>query len=273
MWRLLSRIAEAKTTAVVLTTHNLMEAEAVCHRVCIMKMGEMVSLGDSLHLRSTHGTGFHLELALKKGSDPSCAENAKDFILSHFLTANLIEEHGTLLNYEVPRDAITSLARAFRLLETNKERLSIEDYSLSQSTLEQVFLKQIRPNENDMRTLQEQATFDDRKPMFRDYATAYFVWFLAAFIPGLHHFYLGNIWRGMKYLFTANEAYAGWFLDVFEMHVLVQKSVQEHGNTRAICCTNWFLDSCFGRVFCCCCQSSQQRVNQREEAPEGIEVV
>ena len=47
MWRLLSRIAATKTTAIVLTTHNMLECEAVCSRICIMKLGEMVCLGDS----------------------------------------------------------------------------------------------------------------------------------------------------------------------------------------------------------------------------------
>jgi ABC-type multidrug transport system ATPase subunit len=65
MWRLLTKIAAAKTTAMVLTTHSMLECEAVCTRVCIMKLGEMVCLGDSQHLRSAHGTGFQLELNLK----------------------------------------------------------------------------------------------------------------------------------------------------------------------------------------------------------------
>jgi TM2 domain-containing membrane protein YozV len=60
------------------------------------------------------------------------------------------------------------------------------------------------------------------------------MWGCAAVIPGLHHFYLGNTNRGFKYLFTANEAYAGWLLDLFEMHVLIQASVQEHGHTNGL---------------------------------------
>ena len=58
MWRLLTKISNTKKTAMVLTTHNMLECEAVCTRICIMKLGEMVCLGDSQHLRSTHGTGF-----------------------------------------------------------------------------------------------------------------------------------------------------------------------------------------------------------------------
>ena len=50
----------------------------------------------------------------------------------------MIEEHSTLLNYEIPRSSINRLSQAFRILEENKDRLSIDDYVLSQSTLEQV---------------------------------------------------------------------------------------------------------------------------------------
>ena len=57
---------------------------------------------------------------------------------SNFPDAVLIEEHNSLLNYEVPRRSIKLLSQAFRLLEENKQALGIDDYVLSQSTLEQV---------------------------------------------------------------------------------------------------------------------------------------
>ena len=69
MWRLLSRIASTKTTAMVLTTHNMLECESVCTRIGVMKAGELVCLGDSQHLRSVHGTGFLLEVTVK---GPDC---------------------------------------------------------------------------------------------------------------------------------------------------------------------------------------------------------
>ena len=75
MWRLLSRIAAARTTAMVLTTHNMLECEAVCTRVGIMKLGQLVCLGDNLHLRSTHGSGFLLEMSLQS---PALGDAAKE---------------------------------------------------------------------------------------------------------------------------------------------------------------------------------------------------
>lgn len=154
--------------------------------------------------------------------------------MDHFPQSVLIEEHLSMLNYEIPRESIPHLSVTFRMLQENKEKLGVEDYSLSQSTLEQVFLKQIRVNESDIAKLADQEDLNKRIPMLQDYAIAYFIWIIAFFLPGLHHFYLGNYWRGLKYLLTLNELEAGWLLDLFDMHVLVQKSVQERGHVR--CC-------------------------------------
>ena len=49
-----------------------------------------------------------------------------------------MDEHATMLNYEIPRGAISSLSKAFAYLEGQKAPLGILDYALSQSTLEQV---------------------------------------------------------------------------------------------------------------------------------------
>lgn len=65
MWRLLNRFAAARCSALILTTHNMLECEAVCTRIGIMKMGELVCMGNSQHLRSVHGTGFLLEITVE----------------------------------------------------------------------------------------------------------------------------------------------------------------------------------------------------------------
>lgn len=113
-----------------------------------------------------------------------------------------------------------------------------------------VFLKQIRPSNADRRNQLDQQSMDNKRPLARDYTTGYAMWLLAALVPGLHHFYLGNYWRGVKYLLTFNEVYAGWILDLFEMHALIQASVQEHGSIPATC----FCTCCFS-LCCCCCAS------------------
>lgn len=280
MWRLLSNVAAAKTTAVVLTTHNMLECEAVCSRVGIMKMGALVCLGDAQRLRSTHGTGFQLEVALLPPADTShsndtaadtVAANAaavQRFVLQHFPHAVLLEEHGCLLNYEVPTSDIRRLSAAFLLLETHRDALGIADYSLSQSTLEQVFLKQIRPTAVDAvaphRRDPQQSDVEGRTPRFNDYVTGYVVWALSFFFPGLHHYYLGNFWRGVKYTLSVNEMFVGWALDLFEMHVLIQKSVQQYGHQRRPIVCNCCLDHlpcCYG------CRPAVEEGKEEESKP------
>lgn len=52
---------------------------------------------------------------------------------------NLEEEHMLRAKYSLSRNGL-SLSHVFASLETAKQDLGLEDYSVSQSTLEQVFL-------------------------------------------------------------------------------------------------------------------------------------
>lgn len=51
-----------------------------------------------------------------------------------------MDEHSTMLNFEVPSRSVGRLSRAFSVLEGEKEALGVVDYAMSQSTLEQVAL-------------------------------------------------------------------------------------------------------------------------------------
>jgi TM2 domain-containing membrane protein YozV len=98
----------------------------------------------------------------------------------------------------------------------------------------QVFLKKIRPNSADLASLNAQAKVENRVPKKFDFVFGYLAWFIALFLPGFHHFYLGEFWKGVIYLVTLNQLWFGWLLDLCEMHVLVQQSVQKYGNCS--CC-------------------------------------
>jgi ABC-type multidrug transport system ATPase subunit len=246
MWRLLQKVSQAKQSAIVLTTHNMMECEAVCHRITIMRQGEFSCIGNSQHLRTKHGAGFMLEFVV---SSNDFVEKTKIFVATAFVGAVLVDHHQTMLNYEVPRGCIESLSDVFRTLEAGKVSCGIVDYTLSQSSLEQVFLKTIRPLEADGILIDE----DNKRskladPTTGDYVIGFLSFFFALFIPGLHHFVLGNTWRGLLYLFTFNELYTGWVLDLFEVHILIKKSVQEYGHLNC-----WLCSCCYNIWTCCSC--------------------
>ncbi|KOX68527.1 ATP-binding cassette sub-family A member 5 [Melipona quadrifasciata] len=106
----------------ILTTHSMEEADALCSRVGIMVKGELRCVGSTQHLKNLYGAGYTLEMKLLGD-------------------ATLEESFADRLVFAVPQHAVTSLAECFTQLEKAKLELDIEEYSFSQTTLEQVFLK------------------------------------------------------------------------------------------------------------------------------------
>lgn len=72
--------------------------------------------------------------AAKAGLSPDL-KPVESFMESSFPGCVQREKHYNTLQYKI---ASSSLARIFQLVVANKERLSIEDYSVSQTTLDQV---------------------------------------------------------------------------------------------------------------------------------------
>jgi ATP-binding cassette, subfamily A (ABC1), member 3 len=69
MWRVIARISsERKKCSIVLTTHSMEEAEALCTRIGIMVGGRLRCLGSTQHLKSKFGNGY---LAVFKVAPPT----------------------------------------------------------------------------------------------------------------------------------------------------------------------------------------------------------
>jgi ATP-binding cassette subfamily A (ABC1) protein 3 len=205
MWRLLSKIAEAATSALVLTTHNMLECQAVCGRVGIMKRGALVALGDSQHLRAVHGTGYMLEVAV---ADPGQLGAAKAFVAAKFAGAVVVDETDRMCNFELPRSAVPQLAEAFTALEAAKLPLGLTDYALCQSTLEQVFLKAIRLTAKDYAAMDaEEVKAVVAMPDMLDYVIVWGWWLISPFplFGGGHHTVMRNYKTAAIYFWTFNE--------------------------------------------------------------------
>ncbi|XP_073705778.1 retinal-specific phospholipid-transporting ATPase ABCA4 isoform X1 [Garra rufa] len=125
--------------AVVLTSHSMEECEALCTRLAIMVNGTFKCLGTIQHLKYKFGGGYVVTMKIKaeKPGIPPDLVPAESFMESSFPGCIQREKHYNTLQYEI---AAASLARVFQLVLTNKERLNIEDYSVSQTTLDQVFV-------------------------------------------------------------------------------------------------------------------------------------
>ncbi|XP_062279433.1 phospholipid-transporting ATPase ABCA1 [Scomber scombrus] len=136
--------------AVVLTSHSMEECEALCTRMAIMVNGRFQCLGSVQHLKNRFGDGYTiiLHLADTKADPDSCAINT--YMKTSFPSIELKERHQNVLRYQLPSHDCC-LARAFDMLANNYEELGIVDFSVSQTTLDQVFVNFAKEQTDDDR--------------------------------------------------------------------------------------------------------------------------
>ncbi|XP_073731945.1 LOW QUALITY PROTEIN: phospholipid-transporting ATPase ABCA1 [Misgurnus anguillicaudatus] len=136
LWNcILSVIKEGR--AVVLTSHSMEECEALCTRMAIMVNGRFQCLGSVQHLKNRFGDGYTIILRLSAPSKEPCPVDS--YIRNSFPGIQLKERHQNVLHYQLPSQAC-SLSRVFEVLSNNYKELGIADYSVSQTTLDQVFV-------------------------------------------------------------------------------------------------------------------------------------
>uniref|UniRef100_A0A8C0UZD2 ATP binding cassette subfamily A member 13 n=1 Tax=Cyanistes caeruleus TaxID=156563 RepID=A0A8C0UZD2_CYACU len=122
--------------AAVLTSHSMEECEALCTRLAIMVNGVFKCLGSPQHIKNRFGDGYSVKVWLSK--EISYGRMILDCLQLHFPGTQFKGQHLNLLEYHVPRSQ-GCLAELFRVLENHKAFLQTKHYSISQSTLEQVF--------------------------------------------------------------------------------------------------------------------------------------
>ncbi|XP_036125022.1 ATP-binding cassette sub-family A member 8-like [Molossus molossus] len=138
MWQAIRATVRNTERGALLTTHYMAEAEAVCDRVAIMVSGRLRCIGSIQHLKNKFGKDYLLEMKVKT---PTQVEPLHGEILRLFPQAARQERYSSLMVYKLPMEDVRPLAQAFFKLESVKQSFDLEEYSLSQSTLEQVFLE------------------------------------------------------------------------------------------------------------------------------------
>ena len=70
MWNIVSKISTLrKKSAVIITTHSMEEAEALCTKMGIMVAGEFKCFGSSQHIKDKYGTGYEIEVKVRSLSE------------------------------------------------------------------------------------------------------------------------------------------------------------------------------------------------------------
>lgn len=127
LWKFIARLNREGHT-VVLTTHYLEEAQALCNRIAMLKLGKVVAL-DSTAALIKRISGSQLVVKLAEGTLPASLHA----LLSHPDEVNAEKKY--TLRVTDPAEVESILAR---LREAN---LKIDDMQLHQADLEDVFIQ------------------------------------------------------------------------------------------------------------------------------------
>uniref|UniRef100_A0A671G5F2 ATP binding cassette subfamily A member 3 n=1 Tax=Rhinolophus ferrumequinum TaxID=59479 RepID=A0A671G5F2_RHIFE len=138
LWDTVARARESGK-AIVITSHSMEECEALCTRLAIMVQGQFKCLGSPQHLKSKFGSGYSLRAKVRSDGQQEALEELKAFVDLTFPGSILEDEHQGMVHYHLPGDDL-SWAKVFGILEKAKEKYGVDDYSVSQISLEQVFL-------------------------------------------------------------------------------------------------------------------------------------
>ena len=141
IWSLIDKFK--KDRCVVLTTHSMDEADALCSRIGIMSHGKLRCVGENLHLKNVYGNGYKIEARFEVGAK----SDATAFMESVLSNANLeASGHADVLVYQISKGSVR-LSDVMRRLDKRPKSAGIIDYGIRQTSLEEVFLKIARESE------------------------------------------------------------------------------------------------------------------------------
>lgn len=144
IWNLLNAIRDRKV-AILLTSHSMDECEALCSRIGFLNKGSLISIGTSQHLKSRYGSSFLLSFTVHNPNKDT--KNTLDSLVISKFGAEPTQDLDYMNTYhwEIPRKGNDSWSTLYREAEDIATSLSvkdlIKDFSVTQNSLEQVFLR------------------------------------------------------------------------------------------------------------------------------------
>jgi hypothetical protein len=123
------------------------EADILGDRIAIMAEGTLKCAGSSHFLKQKFGVGYILTLVKSaEGSSPipTRVKELTAVVVKYVPGSSLVSDVGSEVHYEMPFSACAHLPALLTELDrsiSNGERLSICEYGVSITTLEEVFIK------------------------------------------------------------------------------------------------------------------------------------
>lgn len=144
LWNVIK--TELADKALILTTHSMDEADAVCNRLAIMVNGQIVSLGTPMSLKAKCG-GYELRVWLASPEPSAITAFENTVMASNFPGFQLVDQdltHDNILALKYDIGLLASVSSAFAKLHAAHMAGHLQDYSLTQMTLGTAYQRMVR---------------------------------------------------------------------------------------------------------------------------------
>ncbi|XP_035262804.1 ATP-binding cassette sub-family A member 5 [Anguilla anguilla] len=135
VWALLQARRAGRVT--VLSTHYMDEADILADRKAVLSQGQLKCVGSSLYLKTKCGVGYNLRMSVTEASE---VERITALVKQHIAKAQLSRQQEAELMYTLPFESMDMFSGLFSELDCRPD-LSITNYGVSMTTLEDVFLR------------------------------------------------------------------------------------------------------------------------------------
>ncbi|KAI9906643.1 hypothetical protein PsorP6_016267 [Peronosclerospora sorghi] len=138
-WDALKRAVSHR--AVILTTHAMDEAEALCDEIGIVSNGRLKCCGSSAFLKTQYGVGYKLTLAYRDPDRPHDLETVRQLVHRYVPHAVVLSDTKWDTRVQLTDATDCALMDLFRALDDLKAAKSIDRYAIAATELEDVFVK------------------------------------------------------------------------------------------------------------------------------------
>jgi len=144
LWDVISDSKAGKS--MILTTHSMEEADVLCDRIAIMAGGELQCVGRSWQLKRRFGKGYTATItSMNKTQEHAVKiEQLMKEVFSQdgkpSSCALLEDSIGGVSKFEISRNDVV-LSKVFEQLNSKMVEYEISDWGITETTLEEVFLK------------------------------------------------------------------------------------------------------------------------------------
>ena len=114
--------------------------------------GRLRCIGSARFLKNNFGLGYMMRCSLKPNAN---SDQIVGLVRTFVQESSIVSQAGTELSIRMPKEAVNTFPELFESLESRHGTIGIESFGIETTTLEEVFMRIISEDEEEVRKLEK----------------------------------------------------------------------------------------------------------------------